>query len=164
MFCTSCGNVIAPDQPVCSKCGNPTSVGIMYGGTGRRIVEHYSVLGILHTVYSAFIAIGGLVLIFVSKMIFPWILQFHQQPPPPPFIGPLLHFIGWLLLIRAVAGLAAGIGLIQRQPWARMLALIIGFISLPSIPIGTALGIYTIWVLLSPGAEQEWNRLALQPH
>ncbi|HVZ15819.1 MAG TPA: zinc ribbon domain-containing protein [Terriglobales bacterium] len=165
MFCTSCGNVIAPDQAICSKCGNPTSVGIMYGGTGRRVAEHYFVLGVVHVVYSCFIAIGGFVLMFVSKMVFPWIIaSAHNSPPPPSFIGPLLHFIGWLLLIRAAAGIAAGIGLMQRAPWARMLALVVGFISLLSVPFGTALGIYTIWVLLSAGAEQEYNRLALQPH
>jgi hypothetical protein len=140
----------------------------MYGGTGRRVGEHYFVLGVVHIVYACFIAIGGLVLLFISKMIFPWLMQMGQMgphnTPPPAFIGPLLHLIGWLLLIRAGAGIAAGIGLIQRLPWGRVFALIMGFISLVSIPFGTALGIYTIWVLLAAGAEQEYQRLALQPH
>jgi hypothetical protein len=39
-----------------------------------------------------------------------------------------------------------------------------GFLSILSLPFGTALGIYTIWVLLSAGAGQEYERLALQPH
>src|SRR4051794_19022343 len=127
MFCTSCGNVIAPDQAVCSKCGNPTSVGIMYGGTGRRVAEHYFVLGVLHTVYSSFIAIAGIVLIFVSKLIFPWIAQMGAHNPPPPFVGPLLQLVGWILLVRAGAGITAGIGLMQRAPWGRMFALVMGF-------------------------------------
>lgn len=162
MFCTSCGNVIAPEQAICSKCGNPTSVGIMYGG-GRRVAEHVFVLGILHTVYSAFIAIGGVGLIFLGKVILEWIIQMSPRNPPPPFIGPLLELVGWILLIRAGAGIAAGIGLMQRAPWARIFTLVIGFICLPSFPFGTALGIYTIWVLLSAGAGQEYERLSLQP-
>ena len=163
MFCTACGNVITPEQAVCSKCGNPTSVGIMYGTPGRRILEHYYVLGILHIVYSSFIAVAGIGVLFLGKVLFPWIMQMNPHNPPPAFIIPILQFVAWLLLIRGGAGVAAGVGLIQRAPWARVFALVMGFISLLSIPVGTALGIYTIWVLMSPGAEQEYARLTLQP-
>jgi len=163
MFCTSCGTVITPEQAVCSKCGNPTSVGIIRGG-GRRVAEHYQLLGILHLVYSGFIAIPGVVMIFLGKFIFGWLGQFMPHNPPPNFMAPFITLIGWLILLRGVAGIAAGIGLLQRAPWARILALVMGFISLLSIPFGTALGIYTIWVLLASGAEEEYNRLTLLSH
>lgn len=163
MFCTACGNVITPDQAICSKCGSPTSVGIMRGG-GRRVAEHYRLLGILHIVYSCFIAIPGIVMVFIGKVIFGWLGAFAPHNPPPPFIGPIIVFVGWLLLIRGAAGIVGGIGLLQRAPWGRTWVLVIGFISLLSIPVGTALGIYTIWVLLATGAEDEYNRLTLSPH
>ena len=41
-----------------------------------------------------------------------------------------------------------GIALLQRRPWARILVLILSFLSLIMIPIGTAYGIYAIWVLM----------------
>lgn len=163
MFCTTCGNAITPEQVLCSKCGSPTSVGIMRGG-GRRVADHVQLLGILHIVYSALICIPGLVMIFISKIFFGWLIQFAPHNPPPFFVAPLISFIGWLLLIRGAIGVAAGIGLLQRAPWARIWALIMGFLSLISFPFGTALGIYTIWVLLAAGAEQEYSRLSLQPH
>lgn len=53
-------------------------------------------------------------------------------------------FIGVL----SVPGIIAGVGLLQRWSWARVLAIVLGFLNLPNFPIGTAIGIYTIWVLL----------------
>jgi hypothetical protein len=35
-----------------------------------------------------------------------------------------------------------------------MLTIVLSALELMSVPIGTALGIYGLWVLLSPGAEQ----------
>lgn len=165
MFCTSCGTAITPEQIVCSKCGSPTSIGIMRGAFRKRVAEHYQLLGILHIVYSSFVAIGGLALIFVSKHIFAFILQFAQHNPgPPAFVGPLLELVGWVLVIRAAAGIAGGIGLLQRAHWGRVLTLVVGFTSILSLPFGTALGVYTIWVLLSGGAEAEYNQLVAAPH
>jgi hypothetical protein len=164
MFCTSCGNPIAPEQAVCSKCGSPTAIGIMYGGV-RRVADHIQLLGILHIVYSALICIPGLIMVILGKVFFGWFLQFVPQhgAPPPPFVGMIVAFVGWIMLIRGVIGIVAGVGLLQRAPWGRILALIMGFISLISFPFGTALGIYTIWVLLAAGAEHEYERLTLQP-
>jgi predicted nucleic acid-binding Zn ribbon protein len=161
MFCTSCGTPIQPNQAICSKCGSPTSIGIMHGG-GRRVADHYKLLGILHIVYSSFIAIAGFAAVIIGKVIFGWMWQFmpHNGPPPPPFVGVIIQLVGWVILARAGAGLAAGIGLLQRASWARVLTLVMGFLSLVSIPFGTALGIYTIWVLLGAGADQEYERLS----
>ena len=41
-----------------------------------------------------------------------------------------------------------GIGLLQHKPWARILVLILACIDLIDIPIGTAIGIYSLWVLI----------------
>jgi hypothetical protein len=68
--------------------------------------------------------------------------------------------LGVLVLIKALLGFAAGWGLLQRESWARTLTLVLGFLSLLNIPLGTALGIYTIWVLLAPQADEEYRQLA----
>jgi hypothetical protein len=165
MFCTACGTQIAIDQAVCTKCGTPTSIGIMQGG-GRRVAEHYRLLGILMIVYSGLVTVTGFAILLVSRVIVAHIFELpHNGPPPPAFvigiIGPIMSCIGWFALAKGVAGIVAGSGLLSRAPWARTLAVVVGFLSLLSIPIGTALGIYTIWVLLSQGAEREYDQLAL---
>jgi len=43
--------------------------------------------------------------------------------------------------------LIGGIGLLKKKPWARILVLIVGCVRLFVFPIGTALGVYSIWVL-----------------
>jgi hypothetical protein len=41
-----------------------------------------------------------------------------------------------------------------------MLAIVLGCISLIHFPLGTALGIYTLWVLVPEGADNEYKALA----
>jgi hypothetical protein len=59
-----------------------------------------------------------------------------------------------------VLGLLAGWGLIERQPWARILAIVLGCLALLHFGIGTALGIYTLWVLLPSDSAREYQRTA----
>lgn len=160
MFCTSCGTAIAPDQAVCAKCGSPTSVGVMQGG-GRRVAEHYHLVGILEIVYSGIITMSGAVVLVMARTFLPFVFgHIHNGPPPPPFIVPFVSFIGWLVLAKGAIGVVAGIGLLNRAPWARTLTLVVAFLSLMSVPFGTAFGIYAIWVLLSSGAGREYEQLA----
>ena len=76
-------------------------------------------------------------------------------------LGPLvLYLIGGSLLVVGAGGICVGWGLMQRQPWARIAALILGIVALFHPPFGTALGIYTLWVLLSNDAGTEYERMA----
>jgi len=73
------------------------------------------------------------------------------------WLHPFLSFLGILILAKAAFGFIAGWGLLQREPWGRMLTLILSFLALFNIPFGTALGIYSLWVLLPAEAEQEYE-------
>lgn len=57
--------------------------------------------------------------------------------------------VGFLILL-SIPGLIAGIGLFKRKEWARILTLIVSIISLLNFPIGTAVGVYSIWALVHP--------------
>jgi hypothetical protein len=56
--------------------------------------------------------------------------------------------IASFLLLLAVPNIIGGIGLLKRWRWSRILVLILGCLNLFIIPFGTALGVYTIWVLM----------------
>jgi hypothetical protein len=56
--------------------------------------------------------------------------------------------LGLFFLILSIPGIIGGIGLLKKKNWARILILIISAIDLFNIPIGTALAIYSIWVLV----------------
>lgn len=55
--------------------------------------------------------------------------------------------IGAFLFLVSAPGLVGGIGLLKRQNWARILVLILSVLQLFNIPFGTAVGIYSLWVL-----------------
>ena len=56
--------------------------------------------------------------------------------------------IGGLIALLSVPGIIAGWGLLAGQSWARILMIVLGALDLLNFPIGTALGIYTLWALL----------------
>ena len=55
-----------------------------------------------------------------------------------------------VFIIISVPGILAGMGLYKRKEWARILVLILSIIEIFSFPFGTAIGIYSIWVLIQP--------------
>jgi tRNA A-37 threonylcarbamoyl transferase component Bud32 len=62
--------------------------------------------------------------------------------------------IGGFFVLVSAPEIIAGIGLLKRRGWARILALILAVLDLMNIPIGTAIGIYVIWVLLNDETAQ----------
>lgn len=56
--------------------------------------------------------------------------------------------IAFMLSLFSVPGIIGGIGLLYMKSWARIMVLILGFLELLNFPFGTALGIYTIWLLM----------------
>jgi hypothetical protein len=54
-----------------------------------------------------------------------------------------------IAMIWGAAHVVVGVPLRRHKPWARMIALMLGSVDLLLLPYGTALGIYTMWVLLN---------------
>ena len=160
MFCDQCGTQLQPAQQTCARCGKPVLGPTAY--RRNRVQEHVRLVGILWMAYSALTVVGGVAVIIVAQTIFGGALRMAPGPPPEVsiWLRPLLTCVGGLLLIKAAVGLLTGWGLLQREPWARVAALIVGFISLFNVPIGTALGIYTLWVLLPSQSDDEYQALA----
>jgi len=69
-------------------------------------------------------------------------------------MGAIGGFVLIVLLILSVPGIIAGVGLLSYQPWARILTIVLSILDLISIPFGTALGIYGLWVLFTTEGAQ----------
>ena len=152
MYCNFCGAQLVANQTVCNKCGHA-----IVGRTFlSRVEQHLRLVGILWIAYALLHAVGGFVLLIVSHTIF----GRYGSGDHPAFIRPLLNGIAVFVLAKAGVSLITGFGLLERQGWGRPLALIMAFIALLNLPFGTALGVYTLWVLMSPQADVEYNRLA----
>jgi hypothetical protein len=83
-----------------------------------------------------------------------------EIPGPAHFMKGLFPALGMFLFLGALIGFVCAWGLLQKRPWARFLALVLGGLALLDPPFGTALGIYTLWVLLPARSELEYGALA----
>ena len=126
-----------------------------------RVEKHLHLLGVLWFAVSALTTIGGLVLLVLGTTLFPHMRELTQVPPNVPlgFLCALLNTLGILVLAKAAAGFFAGWGLLRREPWARTLSLVLAFIALFNVPFGTAIGVYTLWVMLPGHSGQEYKAM-----
>jgi hypothetical protein len=162
MFCDACGTQLQPSQNFCSGCGRSVSGGpISLSPQRSRIQEHVRLLAILWFALSAFEVIGGIVLMVLANTLFAHMSEVGMPAtgaPPLGFLRPLMTFVSIFVLAKAAAGFLAGWGLLNREPWGRVLALVLGFLALLHPPLGTAVGVYTLWVLLPSSSEAEYAK------
>ncbi len=114
-----------------------------------KLDGHKKVLGILYVV-SAVLTITGMILIrAILSIVFSFVLD-EANPDDRRVIEmilSLMQILPYLIIIFiSIPTLIAGIGLLTRQRWALLFALIIGCFKLFSFPIGTAIGVYAIWI------------------
>lgn len=57
------------------------------------------------------------------------------------------------VLILSFPGILAGYGLLKGKEWGRILALVVAVLGLLNFPLGTAIGIYALYVLLQQEAR-----------
>ncbi len=53
------------------------------------------------------------------------------------------------MVVLGAPSIVAGIGLLKRKEWARILTLILSCLAVFNFPIGTAIAVYSFWVLLN---------------
>jgi hypothetical protein len=102
--------------------------------------------------------IGGAIFAAVGILVFLFFFGIGAASGDPQALGILtvIGTVGSLLLIVAgLPGLLAGWGLLQRRAWARILGIVVAVLNLFNVPIGTALGIYTLYVLTDENAPGE---------
>lgn len=160
-FCTSCGKAVAPGS-------NPPAVSAVVPASQDRVRRHIHLLATFWLVNGVLRLIGVTWFMLFGTMFLPW-LRGRMGPGAWPF-GPgwgfdsflpgglfsLAGFLGFFGLLH----LALAWGLLERQSWARVLGLVLGILALLRFPFGTALGIYTLWVLAPEQSAHEYDQLS----
>lgn len=75
---------------------------------------------------------------------------FIDEPSGEMVLTIIANIAATILVILSIPGIIAGLGLYRRKEWARILTLILSVIGIFNFPFGTAIGIYSIWVLIQP--------------
>ena len=161
MFCDGCGNPLNSGGQFCSKCGKA----VVGGGTGasyagghapaagaadgrvRRNLRTLATLWLINGILR--LAGAGSMMVFGS-LFYPF-LRGGRGPGGWPlsgwgldgFLSRGIFSAGVVLAAFGVLHLVLAYGLFERESWARMLGLALGFLALLRIPLGTALGINT---------------------
>ena len=154
MFCSGCGHALEPGQAICPQCGRPAAPAVPPPPGLQLQLDSYAgkvrVLGILWIAYAGISLILGLAgMAFVKSFLFGGLGPWMHGPMAPDWFGPAwLHLVWILLSVRAVLYVVAGWGLLERRQWGRIVAIIAAILCLIRIPLGTALGIATLVILL----------------
>jgi hypothetical protein len=178
MYCDGCGTSLTSGAQFCVKCGKAIvgggaaapatgrGVGQTAGGDGR-VRRHLRTVATLWTINGILRLAEVCGMLVFGSMVFPFLRGWGRSVVWPfggrwgldvPFLSGLF-FAGIFLGLFGVLHLVLAWGLFERESWARMLGLVIGFLALLRFPLGTALGIYTLWVLLPEESGAEYDRL-----
>ena len=116
---------------------------------------HVNVVGLIDVITGGLFTILA---VLVSAGLLVFAPAFNGAPPWSPedatVIVAVALAISSLFLVIGIPSLIAGVGLLKQKGWARTLAIIVAILALASFPIGTAVGIYTLWVLTRKETEQ----------
>jgi hypothetical protein len=124
---------------------------------------HIDVLGRLHVLWGTFGVLSG-VSLFVLAIGTGLALDDlgASGPAGPAAIGVLVLF-GVILTAGGTAALVVGLALGRRRPFARPGALVLAVPHLVLAPFGTALAVYSCWVLLNDDARRAFGRGPIDP-
>jgi hypothetical protein len=121
--------------------------------------EHVKILGILNIIMGSLGAVGGLVVFLVLGGVAGFVSAAgglggsDEDMRNAAVAAPILVIIGIciaaFLLLLSLPTIIAGWGLLKFRPWSRVFAIIVSAFHLLHVPLGTALGIYGLWVLLN---------------
>jgi len=178
MYCDGCGRPFNSGTRYCSACGKQLMAGpatpSMQRAVSGRAAGEGRVRRNIHIVAGFWLANGILRLMEVGGMLifhrlifrngWGWMgagrWPFGDGAEFNPFLMGGLISAGVFLALFGGVYLLLAWGLSERQPWARILGIVVAFLALIRFPFGTALGIYTLWVLLPAHSGREYDELA----
>ena len=137
-----------------------------------RVERNLQTAGVLWCAYGTYRVIGGLVGILFLRAFanggfggngWPFRHGFGRGFGPgfgPPWLTAIVPVIAVVTIIGTVLAFCVGYGLLQRKPWGRMLAIVASILVLLKPILGTALGIYTLWLLAPSASAVEYDAIA----
>ncbi len=120
--------------------------------------RHVHLAGVLNIVYRSMTILEALVF-FVLSLGFRHLVGFLVRsdsiaPDEIPMeildiVPAILLFVAAIVLVVSILGIVGAAGVLKKKEWARIVLLVVSFFNLLRVPVGTVLGIYSIWVLMN---------------
>src|SRR5689334_8168427 len=118
---------------------------------------HVKIIGWLHIIF-------GLLGLFAALAVFGGSMLgglFSGSLKGMVGMGILGTFGAIIVAVLSIPGLIAGYGLLKYYEWARILTIVIAVLELIRFPLGTLLGVYTLWALLNAEGAALFKRPAM---
>ena len=125
----------------------------------RNMKQHVSFVGALHIGFGLLGIIGALAIFFGFQFLYEFV---EDEPMAEQILSYVGNTIALILIFFSSLGIVGGIGLFSYRPWARIVVMIVSAMNCLNVPVGTAKGIYSIWVLMQPETIElfESNKLS----
>jgi hypothetical protein len=120
--------------------------------------KHVNIIAALQIGLSILHLIISILIISLLKLVF----QFIDEPNIESIASSVLNFLSNVFVIISIPGIIAGFGLYKRYEWGRILTIVISVFEVLSFPLGTVLGIYSIWGLTQPEVVAIFNKKETQ--
>lgn len=113
----------------------------------RNMKQQVSLVGALHVGFGILGLLGALAIYLTFQFAFEFI---EEEPMVESIIAFVGNTLSVIIFFISVLGVIGGAGLFSYKPWARVLVMIVSAINCLNVPVGTAKGVYSIWVLMQP--------------
>ena len=126
--------------------------------------KHIDLLGIFYIVWGAITALAGAGVVLVAvgfgsaAMINSAAAGDHGSGLAAGLLAVLFTLVAIVSFAWGALAVAAGVALRRHRSWARVVTIALSILNLLVVPIGTALGIYALWVLLSDQSRLLFER------
>jgi len=132
--------------------------------------DHINVLAVIHYIYGGLIALTScffLIHFFMGLYIAsnPSAFASPGQTPPPAGFGAIFMVIGGAFVLGGwtIGGFTAYAGRCLARRRSYTLILVVSCLNCLAVPIGTALGVFTLVVLMRPSVKASFEGLAAPP-
>lgn len=118
-----------------------------------NLTRRLDLVGYLHIAYGSVMFVLGIFMLLaatVGAFLFPLIATWAVAAGANVTGALILWAIG-------LPSIFAGIGVIRRFSWSRMTVIVLSVIDLFSVPLGTVLGVFSLWTLLQSNARYEFR-------
>ncbi len=174
-FCTRCGAPAAYQRPAAYQAaspagGQPAPVAGYYPPAylpRPRVQSNLQTLGVMWCCYALYRVVATAIAMLVFKAVMlnsfggpGWPLGHASGHGALPWLAPLLPVLAVVTVVSVALSAFTGWSLLQKKPWGRTLAIVAAILALLKFPLGTALGIYTLWVMAPSQSGVEWEAIA----